>query len=184
MPGARVPVRKIREILRLKFELKRSNREIGLACRVSAGTVWDTLCRWKASSLEWPLPDHLSDEALEERLYRDRSSSRTARPTPDWAEVHGELRKPHVTLALLWQEYRDLLERELRGAPTDQLVLKRTGHSAQAQAVEPLDRPVKHVRVPPLRASVVVARATDVLVQSGSREFERRSPAGQACSAP
>jgi len=106
MPGARLSVRKIREILRLKFDLKRSNREVGRACRVSAGTVWDVMHRLKASGLQWPVPDHLSDEALEERLYRDHTSSATSRPTPDWADIHHELRKPHVTLALLWQEYR------------------------------------------------------------------------------
>jgi len=99
-------VRKIREILRLKFDLKRSNREVARACRVSAGTVWDVLHRLKASGLQWPVPDCLSDEALEERLYRDHASSGSSRPTPDWADVHHELRKPHVTLALLWQEYR------------------------------------------------------------------------------
>jgi len=78
MPGARLSVRKIREILRLKFDLKRSNREVGRACRVSAGTVWDVMHRLKASGLQWPVPDHLSDEALEERLYRDHTSSATS----------------------------------------------------------------------------------------------------------
>jgi transposase len=28
------------------------------------------------------------------------------RPQPDWARLHAELRRPGVTLLLLWEEYR------------------------------------------------------------------------------
>ena len=35
---------------------------------------------------------------------------RTARPLPDWSEVHRELRRKSVTLSLLWQEYKETPE--------------------------------------------------------------------------
>ena len=106
MPGSRLSVRKIKEIARLRFELKRTHREIALACRVSPSTVGDTLTRLQVAGLSWPLPADLGDEALEERLYRVEPCDATSRPLPDWTEVHRELRRKGVTLALLWQEYR------------------------------------------------------------------------------
>lgn len=44
-------MRKIREVLRLKFECERSNRQIALSCRIGAGTVSEYLQRAKASSI-------------------------------------------------------------------------------------------------------------------------------------
>ena len=45
MPGKRLSMRKIREVLRLKYELNRSNREIGLSCGIGSSTVGDYLQR-------------------------------------------------------------------------------------------------------------------------------------------
>jgi transposase len=54
------------------------------------------------------LPAGLEDEQLETRLYPPPSGVATEqRPVPDWAVVHRELRRPNVTLSLLWEEYRD-----------------------------------------------------------------------------
>lgn len=105
MPAVRLPMRTVREILRMKFDLGRSHRDIGLACRISPSTVGDLLHRFRASKLEWPLPLNLSDRGLEGRLYRLEPSSAEDRPLPDWQAISVELRKKHVTLALLWQEY-------------------------------------------------------------------------------
>jgi hypothetical protein len=44
---------------------------------------------------------------LEARLFSSPAPSTAARPTPDWPHVHRELRGPHVTLMLLWLEYKE-----------------------------------------------------------------------------
>jgi transposase len=59
--------------------------------------------------LTWPLPPELDDDVrLENRLYPPPSDLPSdERPQPDWAVVHRELRRPSVTLMLLWEEYCD-----------------------------------------------------------------------------
>jgi transposase len=56
-------MRKIREILRLKHECGRSNREIGISCGVGNSTVSDYLQRAKTAGLNWSLPVELNDQA-------------------------------------------------------------------------------------------------------------------------
>jgi transposase len=100
-------MRKTKEILRLKFEGDLGNHKIGRALGVSASTVWDTVARFQAAGLTWPLEPGLSEAQLEARLYRRRGSLE-ANPerVPDWASVQRELRRKHVTLRLLWEEYK------------------------------------------------------------------------------
>ena len=63
--------------------------------------------RATAAGLTWPLPDDLDDAALEARVFaRPAVAPARDRVVPDWAPLHQELKKPGVTLALLWQEYR------------------------------------------------------------------------------
>ncbi len=57
--------------------------------------------------MSWPLPDGLSDEALERLLFPLPVKVPNGwRAEPDWSLLHRELRKPNVTLSLLWEEYR------------------------------------------------------------------------------
>jgi transposase len=107
MPGERVSMRKIREVLRLRFAQGLSQRAIGASLGLSAGAVNSYLGRARMVGLDWPLADEFSDAELETLLYPpppDLASER--RPVPDWALVHRELRRPNMTLALLWEEYR------------------------------------------------------------------------------
>ena len=108
MTQERLPVRKIREILRLKRE-GFSNRVIARICKVSNSTVGEYLRQAEQVGLSWPLPEGLSDEALYQRLFGEKptSSQSGARRAPDWEEVHRELAKRGVSLQLLWQEYRE-----------------------------------------------------------------------------
>ena len=99
-------MRKIREILRLKHEAGLSQRTIARAIGVSNSTVSEVFARLTAAGLSWPLPEGLTDEELEERLYREHGSTAPDPQVPDWAAVHAELARKHVTLQLLWQEYR------------------------------------------------------------------------------
>jgi transposase len=108
MPGKRLSMRKIREVLRLKYELKRSNREIGLSCGIGRSTVSDYIQRVKQAGIEWPLPEGLSDTALEQKLFPAPTPRHSSKLFPDFHEVHKELQsRKHVTLMLLWQEYKE-----------------------------------------------------------------------------
>jgi len=101
-------MRKLRDILRLHFAASLSNRAIARAIGVSASTVSDCLARARAADVGWPLPEALSDTALDEALYGPRVMRQASAETalPDYAEVHRELRRKGVTLMLLWTEYK------------------------------------------------------------------------------
>lgn len=100
-------MRKIKDILRLKWDCRLSNRQVAASCAVARSTVAETLRRAEMAGLTWPLPADLTDTELEARLYPAPPGPASAlRPIPDWATVHQELTRPGVTLALLWQEYR------------------------------------------------------------------------------
>ena len=107
MPGERLSMRKIREVLRLRFGQGLSQRAIGQSLRLSVGAVNAYLSRSRMAGLGWPLPEELDDSQLETLLYPPPPAvAAERRPAPDWAVVHRELRRPNVTLALLWEEYR------------------------------------------------------------------------------
>jgi len=106
MATERLSMRKTREILRQKWELGGSNREVALSVGTSASTVADALSRARAAALDWATVQGLGDDALEQRLYRTPpAAAGTARPMPDCAYLHTERRKPGVTLELLHLEY-------------------------------------------------------------------------------
>lgn len=109
MPRKRLSMRKIREVLRLKNICNCSIREISQSCGIGRGTVGDYLHRAKAAGLSWPLPDGLSDTSLEQLLFPSAAPHTVkSRCVPDFQEVHKELQsKKHVTLNLLWQEYKE-----------------------------------------------------------------------------
>lgn len=109
MATARLPMRKIREVLRLKAE-GRTHREISRSLSMGETTVRQCLSRAGRAGLSWPLREEVDDDALERRLYspRGRPAGQVPRPEPDWATIQQELKRPHVTRALLWQEYKAL----------------------------------------------------------------------------
>jgi len=108
MPQERLTMRKIHEVLRLKWECGLSNRAIGRSCSLHHSTVGEYLRRTEEAGLSWPLPEDLDEDALYERLFpKPARSSPKNIPEPDWSEVHTELRRKGVTLRLLWVEYRE-----------------------------------------------------------------------------
>jgi transposase len=102
MATERLSMRKTREILRQKWELGRTHREIAASVEQSLGAVAGTLGR--AAGLDWPAVQALSDAALEERLYGARASV-LERALPDFEYLHAERKKAGVTLELLHLEY-------------------------------------------------------------------------------
>lgn len=104
MAQTRLPVRKIREVLRLKAE-RLSDRRIAAAIGSARSTVQECIRRCQAAGLAWPLAPGLDEETLHAQLYcRNVPLSRT--PAPDFAKLHAELKRPGVTRMLLWQEYK------------------------------------------------------------------------------
>ncbi len=99
-------MRKIRDVLRLQAS-GLSKRQIAASLSLGPTSVGEYIRRARHADLGWPLPKTLSDAALERRLFPPpRNVPSDQRPQPDWSSIHGELRKPGVTLSLLWEEYR------------------------------------------------------------------------------
>jgi transposase len=100
-------MRKIREILRLKWDCELSHRQIAESCQVARPTVTEYIERATAVGLSWPLPPELDDPALERLLFPPQpQQAAPTRAVPDWPTVHDELQRKGVTLFLLWHEYK------------------------------------------------------------------------------
>lgn len=100
-------MRDVREVMRLHREGCVPVREIARLTGVARSTVQDMLARFERSGLEWPVPVEISDAELEARLYGPAGvkPGRRKLPEPDWAVVARELKRKHVTLQVLWEEY-------------------------------------------------------------------------------
>lgn len=98
-------MRKIREILRLRYEAGLSERQIAKAAHAARSTVQECLRRARDAGLAWPLPAAWDEARLEQTLY-PLPAPTTDVPLPDLALIDQELRRKGVTLQLLWQEYK------------------------------------------------------------------------------
>lgn len=109
MPTERLTMRRVREILRLKFGMGLSVRQIARSCSMSNGGVCSYLQRARVAHLSWPLPDELDDAALEALLFPSVANLPVRGvPPPDFQRIYQELRSHrHLTLSLLWQEYKE-----------------------------------------------------------------------------
>ena len=106
MPRARLPMRKLRDVLRLT-SAGLSSRQVAASVGIGAATVGEYLGRARRAGIVWPLPGDVSDEVLEARLFpQPLAVPQDQRPRPDWPTVHRELRRKGVTLQLLWEEHR------------------------------------------------------------------------------
>ena len=102
-------MRKIKEVLRLHFELKMGQREIARACAISQSTVHDYLKAAKAAGVRWPLPEGWEESRLEAALSGEASPTerKAQHAVPDFHSLQDQLqRHPHLTLQLAWEEYR------------------------------------------------------------------------------
>ena len=110
MANRRLPVRKIREILRLKHACGLSNREIAESCDIARSTVADYLMRARGAGVTWPEATDLTETQLEGRLFpTEHVPSTVQRPPPDCSHIYDQLRRYHnvnLTLIELWLEYK------------------------------------------------------------------------------
>jgi transposase len=99
-------MRHVREILRLTAAGV-SKREIARRLGVVPSTVRETLRRATGAGVTWPLAGEVTDAALEVLLYKNNGTKQGHRQhaEPDWAWMHQELKRKHVTLSILWDEY-------------------------------------------------------------------------------
>ena len=107
MARRRMKMRQVREILRYHFEKGLSRERIAGALGISKGAVHNTLNRFLASGLKWPLDKAESDDDLEKRLYPKKKLPADPKsvPVPEILYIESELRRKHVTLELLYREY-------------------------------------------------------------------------------
>ena len=104
MPGRRMNIRVIKEVLRLK-SLDFSIREISRSVNASRSGVHKLVRKVEDVNLGWPLPEDIDDEALERLLYPEPEEARGGKVVPQWSFIHRELKRRGVTRQLLWEEY-------------------------------------------------------------------------------
>lgn len=96
---------KTREILRQKWVLGRSYREVRDRLGVSLGVANWVVKKAEEVGLDWPQVEELPDEVLEQRIHGDNPAPDEKRPKPDCAYLHAERKRPGVTLEVLHHEY-------------------------------------------------------------------------------
>lgn len=72
MPAERLPMRRIKEIIRLSWGCGLLARQVSRSLKVARSTVAEYLRRARAAGLSWPLPDELDGSALEQMLFPTR----------------------------------------------------------------------------------------------------------------
>jgi hypothetical protein len=100
-------MRKAKEILRLKYQLGLTHRQIGVGVQISHVSGGKNLKRAaEAGLISWPESSEWTDQALDELLRKaERAPEKVQRPLPEMSQLHQELARKGVTLRLLWEEY-------------------------------------------------------------------------------
>jgi transposase len=108
MPTERLSMRRIRQLLAMRFGAGASTRAIGRELGIAPSTVREYLARAAAAGIGWPLAADVTDESLLARLFVNAGVRTGARfhAEPDWAALVRELKRPAVNLMILWEEYR------------------------------------------------------------------------------
>ena len=103
--GQEIGMRHIREVLRLGLSCRASSRDIGLSLKIAHSTARKYLRAARELSLDWAKISEMNDEQLAV-MVQARPPRDVLRPLPDFKQIHQDLKKPGVTLTLLWQEYK------------------------------------------------------------------------------
>ena len=98
-------MRRIREALRLHLQSDLSYNEVGRVLKISKSVVGKYVSLARVAGVDCAVADGLTDDELEARLYRPALARSSYQLAPDFGVVHQELKRPGVTLMLLWEEY-------------------------------------------------------------------------------
>jgi len=106
-------MRKLAEVLRLRFELKLSYQQIARSCSIALSSVHKYLSLAQAAGIGWPLPDGWNETKLRAALFPPKAAiveaAQQQRATPDFTAIHEQLRtNKNLTLMLLWEEYKEV----------------------------------------------------------------------------
>ena len=108
MPKERLTMRKIKEVLRLKYENALSDSKIANSCCIARSTVANYISKSQRAGITWPVPEGMDEAQLERLLFPPQVNiSRQHRGEPDWSDVYEELKNKDVTKILLWEEYKE-----------------------------------------------------------------------------
>jgi transposase len=105
MPAVRLPMKKIRDVLRLCWVLGFSVRQTSQSLGLSTGVISKMTNRAELAGLDWQKVQQHSDQELEQQIYGKPVVASEIRPEPDVEWMYRELRKKGVTLELLHVEY-------------------------------------------------------------------------------
>ncbi len=103
-------MRKIKEVLRLRFDLGLRQDQIARSCSIGQATVHRYLEKAAVAKPGWPLPGDFDDRRLDQLLFPARPLRTPSQPRPglDFDQLHAQLQThKHLTLQLLWEEYRE-----------------------------------------------------------------------------
>ena len=106
MPSRRITIRRIKELLRLRYECGLSLERVARAQNLSKGVVAKYVKRAAAAGIVWDEMRELDETEFAARLQRSAPLRVSSFAAPDFAWIHQELKKKSVTLQLLWEEYR------------------------------------------------------------------------------
>jgi len=98
-------MRKIKEILRMKWVMKFSNRQVAASVNIAHKTVGEYVKRAEGAGLDWQQAEKMGEEELKKKLFPPRKAKLEACPEPKWEQIDEEMQGKHVTRMLLWQEY-------------------------------------------------------------------------------
>lgn len=107
MPTIPTSMRKLKEILRLKYQAKLTHRQIGASLSISPSSVSTYANRAAQLGLtQWPIPADWDDVRLKQAFFNTKAQPKQ-RSLPEWSQVYQELKHKTMTLQLLWQEYAE-----------------------------------------------------------------------------
>lgn len=106
MPNKRLPMRPLREILRLRLDARLSLRQIKNSLKLSLGVIQKVCHKAAELELNWKSIELLDDQQLVQLFYPSTTDNKPSeQQPPDFSEIHRELRRKGVTKYLLWEEY-------------------------------------------------------------------------------
>jgi transposase len=106
MATKRIPMRQLREILRLRLHAKLSMRQIRDSLRLSLGAIQKAVSKAEALELDWEAIEKLDDSHLAAKIYPQADTAKSShKELPDWVDIYRELKRKGTTMQLLWEEY-------------------------------------------------------------------------------